>query len=40
MAQVILGGIGGAIGGGVGRAVGAMLGGIVDRSLIGALTPA
>ena len=40
MAQVVLGGIGGLIGGGVGHAVGAALGGVVDRGLIGALSPA
>ena len=40
MAQVVLGGIGGLVGGGVGRAVGAALGGVVDRGLIGALSPA
>ena len=40
MAQVVLGGLGGLIGGGVGRAVGAALGGVVDRGLIGALSPA
>ena len=40
MAQVVLGGIGGLIGGGVGHAIGAALGGVVDRGLIGALSPA
>jgi hypothetical protein len=40
MAQVILGGIGAAVGGGVGQAIGAALGGVVDRGLIGALSPA
>ena len=40
MAQVVLGGIGGLAGGGVGRAVGAALGGVVDRGLVGALSPA
>ncbi len=39
MAQVVLGGIGGLVGGGVGRAVGAALGGVVDRGLMGALSP-
>lgn len=40
MAQVILGGIGGAVGGGVGRAIGAALGGVVDRGIVNALSPA
>ena len=40
MAQVVLGGVGGLIGGAAGRAVGAALGGVVDRGLIGALSPA
>ncbi len=40
MAQVVLGGIGGVVGGGVGRAVGSALGGVIDRGLIGALSPA
>ncbi len=39
MAQVVLGGLGGLVGGGIGRAVGAALGGVVDRSLIGGLSP-
>lgn len=40
MAQVILGGIGAAVGGGVGQAIGAAFGGVVDRGLVGALSPA
>ncbi|MEQ7154799.1 baseplate multidomain protein megatron [Brevundimonas aurifodinae] len=40
MAQVILGGVGGIVGGGVGRAIGAALGGVVDRAVVGALSPA
>ena len=40
MAQVVLGGIGGAIGGGVGQAIGAALGGVVDRGLVASLSPA
>jgi hypothetical protein len=40
MAQVVLGGIGGALGGGVGRAIGAALGGAVDRGLVASLWPA
>ena len=40
MAQVVLGGIGGAIGGGVGQAIGAALGGMVDRGLVASLSPA
>ncbi len=40
MAQVVLGGIGGAIAGGVGRIVGGALGGAIDRGLVGALQPA
>jgi hypothetical protein len=40
MAQVILGGVGGIVGGGVGRAIGAALGGVVDRGVVGALSPA
>jgi len=40
MAQVILGGVGGLVGGGIGRAVGAALGGVVDRGIVGALSPA
>jgi hypothetical protein len=40
MAQVILGGIGGALGGGIGRSIGAALGGVVDRGLISGLQPA
>ena len=40
MAQMVLGGIGGLIGGGVGHAIGVALGGVVDRGLIGALSPA
>ena len=40
MAQVVLGGIGGLVGGGVGRAIGGALGGVVDRGVIGALSPA
>ncbi len=39
MAQVVLGGLGGAIGGGVGRGLGALLGGAIDRGLVGALQP-
>ncbi len=39
MAQVILGGVGGIVGGGVGRAIGAALGGVVDRGIVGALSP-
>jgi hypothetical protein len=35
MAQVVLGGVGGAIGGGIGQVIGATLGGMLDRSLIG-----
>ncbi|HYC75734.1 baseplate multidomain protein megatron [Brevundimonas sp.] len=37
MAQVVLGGIGGAGGGGLGRIIGATLGGMLDRSLVGGL---
>lgn len=40
MAQLVLGGIGGAIGGGVGQAIGAALGGMVDRGLVASLSPA
>ena len=40
MAQVVLGGIGGAIGGGVGRVIGAALGGIIDQAVIAGLEPA
>ena len=40
MAQVVLGGIGGALGGGVGRAIGSALGGSVDRGLVASLSPA
>ncbi len=40
MAQVILGGVGGIVGGGVGRAIGTALGGVVDRGIVGALSPA
>ncbi len=40
MAQVVLGGIGGALGGGVGRVIGATLGGMLDRSLVAGLEPA
>lgn len=40
MAQVVLGGLGGALGGGVGRIVGATLGGMLDRSLVAGLEPA
>jgi hypothetical protein len=40
MAQVVLGGLGGAIGGGFGRLVGGALGGAIDRSLIASLEPA
>ena len=40
MAQVVLGGIGGALGGGVGRAIGSALGGAVDRGLVASLSPA
>ncbi|CAN5321692.1 glycoside hydrolase/phage tail family protein [soil metagenome] len=40
MAQVVLGGIGGALGGGVGRSIGAALGGVIDRGLISSLSPA
>ena len=40
MAQVVLGGIGGAVGGGVGRVIGATLGRMADGALIGALSPA
>ena len=40
MAQVILGGVGGIVGGGVGRAIGAALGGVIDRGVVGALSPA
>ena len=40
MAQVVLGGIGGALGGGVGRIIGSALGGVIDRGLVGALQPA
>lgn len=40
MAQVILGGIGGALGGGIGRSIGAALGGVVDRGLLKGLQPA
>ncbi len=39
MAQVILGGIGGAIAGGVGRTFGAALGGLLDKSLVAGLEP-
>jgi hypothetical protein len=39
MAQVVLGGLGGALGGGVGQAIGAALGGLIDRSVLGALAP-
>lgn len=37
MAQVVLGGLGGAVGGGVGRIIGSTLGGLVDRSLVAGL---
>ncbi|QTC91605.1 baseplate multidomain protein megatron [Brevundimonas goettingensis] len=40
MAQVVLGGLGGAIGGGFGRIVGGALGGAIDRSLVASLEPA
>lgn len=40
MAQVVLGGIGGAVGGGVGRVIGATLGRMADGALMGALSPA
>ncbi len=40
MAQVMLGGIGGAIGGGFGQAVGAALGAGLDRALVAGLAPA
>ncbi|MFN3931157.1 MAG: glycoside hydrolase TIM-barrel-like domain-containing protein [Brevundimonas sp.] len=40
MAQVVLGGLGGALGGGVGRVIGATLGGLLDRSLVAGLEPA
>lgn len=40
MAQVILGGIGGALGGGVGRAIGAFVGRGVDDWLVSGLMPA
>ncbi len=40
MAQVVLGGIGGALGGGVGRAIGSALGGALDRGLVASLSPA
>ncbi|MDY6923853.1 MAG: glycoside hydrolase TIM-barrel-like domain-containing protein [Pseudomonadota bacterium] len=40
MAQVVLGGLGGAIGGGPGGILGATLGGMLDRSLIAGLEPA
>lgn len=40
MAQVVLGGLGGAFVGGVGRIVGATLGGMLDRSLVAGLEPA
>ena len=40
MAQVVLGGLGGALGGGVGRVIGATLGGLLDRSLAAGLEPA
>ncbi|MES2834765.1 MAG: glycoside hydrolase/phage tail family protein [Pseudomonadota bacterium] len=40
MAQVVLGGIGGAIGGGFGQAVGAALGAGLDRAFIAGLAPA
>ncbi len=40
MAQVVLGGLGGAIGGGFGRIIGGALGGAIDRGLIAALEPA
>ena len=40
MAQVVLGGLGGAIGGGFGRIAGGALGGAIDRGLIASLEPA
>ena len=40
MAQVVLGGIGGAIGGGFGQAVGAALGASLDRAFVAGLAPA
>lgn len=40
MAQVILGGIGGALGGPLGAALGGFLGGAIDRAMIGSLQPA
>ena len=40
MAQVVLGGIGGAIGGGLGQAVGAALGSGLDRAFVAGLAPA
>jgi hypothetical protein len=40
MAQVVLGGIGGAIGGGLGQAVGAALGAGLDRAFVAGLSPA
>ncbi|HEY0599371.1 baseplate multidomain protein megatron [Brevundimonas sp.] len=40
MAQVVLGGVGGAIGGGVGRALGATIGGMLDQALVAGLQPA
>jgi hypothetical protein len=39
MAQVVLGGLGGAIGGGFGRIVGGALGGAIDRGLVSSLEP-
>ena len=39
MAQVVLGGVGGAIGGGVGRILGSTLGGMLDRGLVAGLEP-
>ena len=40
MAQVVLGGLGGAIGGGLGRIVGGAVGGMIDRGLVAGLQPA
>lgn len=40
MAQVVLGGLGGALGGGIGRGIGAVLGGALDRGFVAGLGPA
>ena len=40
MAQVVLGGLGGAIGGGLGRILGGAVGGMIDRGLVAGLQPA